>query len=74
MQLQSPHRAHCLSNVCEMPVCFLSATHPFCCAVRFREYCLLDEEGSWTNEGLPAALDYVLANHVKPAVLVIDAW
>ena len=43
-------------------------------AVRFRGSCLVDEPGSFTPEGLAAAIDSVLANHTKPAVIVIDAW
>lgn len=45
-----------------------------CPAVRFRGSCLIDDVGTLTPEGLPAAIASVVANHTKPAVMVIDSW
>ena len=44
-----------------------------CLAVRFRGSCLVEDPGSW-NQGLTGAIESVLRNHTKPAVLAIDAW
>lgn len=42
-------------------------------AVRYRMNCVLDEPGDFM-EGVPAAIRYVLSNHTKPAVMLLDSW
>lgn len=43
-------------------------------AVRYQSSCVIDTPSSWTLDGLPAALGWVLANRQYPAIVVIDGW